>query len=366
MNAFSKPIRSEKTGTIITYNDYYNKKIDIAKYKIPELKEIAKQNKLHISGNKPTLIERIKTFFHRNYHSTKIQKIFRGFIVRLSFKLRGGAFKDRKICVNETDFYTLEPLTEIPYDDFFSYTDSKNFTYGFNFSSLIILFKQQGTIMNPYNREKVDFSTMNRIFTLHKLMNIIFKSNENQNLSRCSQRPRSNSSSNDTRPRTNSVTTNTSYHNYNNRQRELYISMDERRVKPVIMRIRELFMEIDLLGNYTQSAWFENLEKRDYARYYRYIHDIWTYRAQLSQEIKNKICCIYDPFTNARIHSTNYETITIEDLRKACLTIMENLVFTGIDTEYRKLGTLHALSALTIVSIPARNSMAWLYESLIY
>jgi hypothetical protein len=51
-------------------------------------------------------------------------------------------------------------------------------------------------------------------------------------------------------------------------------------------------------------------------------------------------------------------------MRKRALTIMENIIYTGIDIEYRKLGALHVLSALTLVSIPARNSLPWLYESI--
>jgi hypothetical protein len=42
------------------------------------------------------------------------------------------------------------------------------------------------------------------------------------------------------------------------------------------------------------------------------------------------------------------------------------MVFTGIDTEYRKIGALHILSALTVVSSNARNAIPWLYDTIIY
>jgi hypothetical protein len=42
------------------------------------------------------------------------------------------------------------------------------------------------------------------------------------------------------------------------------------------------------------------------------------------------------------------------------------MVYTGIDVEYQKLGALHVLSVLTIVSMDARRNMMWLYESLVY
>jgi hypothetical protein len=39
------------------------------------------------------------------------------------------------------------------------------------------------------------------------------------------------------------------------------------------------------------------------------------------------------------------------------------MVFTGIDIEYRKIGALHVLSALTTVNLEARLAMPWLYDS---
>jgi hypothetical protein len=45
---------------------------------------------------------------------------------------------------------------------------------------------------------------------------------------------------------------------------------------------------------------------------------------------------------------------------------MENMVYCGVDDEYRKIGALHVLTALTGVSIGARTSMPWLYEALYY
>jgi hypothetical protein len=40
------------------------------------------------------------------------------------------------------------------------------------------------------------------------------------------------------------------------------------------------------------------------------------------------------------------------------------MIFMGVDDEHRKLGAFHALSALTVVSMGARDTMPWLYESL--
>jgi hypothetical protein len=276
-------------------------------------------------------------------------------------KLKGEAFKNKKICVNESDFYTLDPLEDIPYDEFYSYKDSNNFVYGFNITSLITLFKQKGKIINPYNREKVDFKIMNDIFTLYKLTKIIFPHIFIEKPDEPTTIPITNN-----QPHQNRVVTNVTNNHQLTENVELHNRMQRIREKPINIRILELFMEIDLLGNYTDSNWFINLEKREYIRYYRYLYDIWHYRGQMTHETKRRICRLHDPFINTSLSSLNLPTTTTDDCRAVCLYIMENMVYTGIDIEYQKLGALHVLSVLTIVSMDARRNMMWLYESLVY
>jgi hypothetical protein len=134
--------------------------------------------------------------------------------------------------------------------------------------------------------------------------------------------------------------------------------------KSVLTRIQELFIEIDLLGNYTNYLWFLNLDRRDYVRLYRVLYDIWNYRGHLSREMKQKICVIEDPFYNINGDRLYLYDAPYEIIQEMCLRIYEKMVYCGIDEEHRKIGTLHALSALTVISLPARNSIPWLYESL--
>ena len=128
-------------------------------------------------------------------------------------------------------------------------------------------------------------------------------------------------------------------------------------------RISELFIEIDLLGNYTNKDWFINLEIRGYIRLYRTLYEIWYYRSNLSREVQNNICPYYAPFDGIFTRPLLHSELGLEQIKTACLIVFENMVYSGINIEYRKIGTLHALSALTLVSLPARESMPWLYES---
>jgi hypothetical protein len=61
----------------------------------------------------------------------------------------------------------------------------------------------------------------------------------------------------------------------------------------------------------------------------------------------------------------HYMDSSIEELQAICITVMENMVHGGVDVEYQKIGALHVLSVLTLISMDARNNMRWLFESLL-
>jgi hypothetical protein len=132
--------------------------------------------------------------------------------------------------------------------------------------------------------------------------------------------------------------------------------------KPISERINELFMEIDSLGNYTQGQWFSNLSTLEYLLMYRTLYSIWNFQG-IPSPIKRMICPLGDPFSKI-VFPRNRADITKEQIQEFCLRIMEEMVFSGIDVEHCKLGALHALRSLTMVSFPARQSLPWLYESM--
>ena len=131
--------------------------------------------------------------------------------------------------------------------------------------------------------------------------------------------------------------------------------------KPPISRIQELFMEMDQLGNYTDAAWMLNLNAPSLHALYRHLVEIWRIRAQLPYEIRNRICPIEDPFLVAEPRIDD----DIEMILLSCIRAMENMVFAGLDIEYRKIGAMHVLTALTMVSLPARNTFFWLFETML-
>jgi hypothetical protein len=360
----------------VTYDTYIKNNINLNKFKIPELKTIAKKHKLHVTGTKVVLIERIENLFKSITCAIKIQKVFRGNMVRVFLNKNKEFRKVISQCVNDSDGYTLEPLNEIPFQRLFCFKDSKNFMYGFDIISLMTYYKNKGKVVNPYTRDRVDSLTVVEILAMTHLLLIVFP-NVLDDSEKKAIRPNPviappSRLHNNTIARNRVVPEsirNTAIHNAANNVESPHHRLIERlgmiRQRTLDQRIQDLFIEIDLLGNYTQSAWFTALEKRDMIRYFRTLCDIWAYRAQLSPETKRNICQIHDPFLNVRM-PFDHHSISLDHVKESCITVMENMVYCGIDNDYKRIGTFHVLTALTVVSIPARISMMWLYESLVY
>lgn len=158
-----------------SYSEWRSSSQHIERLSLKVLKHTLYENSLPVYGNKPVLICRLKSHYHKIQSTINIQRVFRGFLVRESEKTRGVGYKNRTICNNETDFETMNPLNEIPRECFFSYRDDKGFVYGFNLFSLMSMFKRDRRLVNPYNREDIPFSVLQNLFSLYKKTAILYK-----------------------------------------------------------------------------------------------------------------------------------------------------------------------------------------------
>ena len=91
---------------------------------------------LKIGGNKNQLVKRIFSFLYLSSYLIKIQKLVRGVIQRTFNMLHGPAYMNRKLCTNNADFVTMEPLEDIKHNQFISFKDVDGFIYGFDIVSI--------------------------------------------------------------------------------------------------------------------------------------------------------------------------------------------------------------------------------------
>jgi hypothetical protein len=296
--------------TIYTYEQ-----LKTEKYKMDELRKLCSQYKVSRAGNKEEITKRLYDYCKNSIVPLKIQKVVRGFLHRKLIKLRGPAFEKRNICTNETDFFTMDEMHEIPCEQFYSYKDIDGFIYGFNIISLYNLISKEGeNTKNPYNRNSITNDIKQDIRRIVKLsallktpLDIVIK-------------------------------------------QEI---MDPR--KRMEMKILEIFQTMNLYGNYSNSEWFTELSRNEHIRFARELYDIWNYRAQLTNLKKYEICPPHgNPFLGTDV------------LIRFNVQIIENLVKSAIDIDNKTLGSFYVLTALTLVSQPAREAMPWLYEAGVY
>ena len=301
-----------------------------SKYKMVELKKLCMQYKVSRMGNKDDITRRLYDYCKNSIQPLKIQKVFRGFLVRKLHRLQGPAFRSRKTCTNDDDFFTMEDMDEIPVSQFFSYKDEDGFVYGFNLLSFYnLLLKEGDRPKNPYNRSEINNKikeNMRSIIRLSRMLKMPVEIHIKQDV------------------------------------------IDPR--KRLEMKILELFQLMNSYGNYANSEWLTDLSRTEHAKFARELADIWNYRAQLTNLKKIEICPPHGTpflgtpyFTNTYINLNN---IPDETMLKMNVQIIENLIKSAIDIDNKTLGSFYVLSALTLVSQPARDAMPWLYEAALH
>lgn len=325
-NLFNKKKRvKDECFSIPKLKDY--NAFDLYNYSIAQLKRICKFYRLKVGGNKKQLESRAKCYLKNSYYVTKIQALAKGVIIRKYFNKVKYMIQNREKCVNDTDFLTLEDVSELPFYQAFILTDEKGFHYCFDICSLYNLLKKGSKEgKNPYNRETIKSHVIKDIRVLIRLCRILkFPVN-------------------------------------------VEIDTHEEKLTPeqkLQISITNIFQKIDELGNYSNSDWYWNLNRHMLIKFIKELYDIWTYRAQLSYDSKMKICPPYgSPFEN--IHINILQMKHINALREDGLNIINRLVTFGVDNENKNLGAVYVLGCLTLVNQEAAQSLPWLYESFYY
>ena len=304
----------------------------VVKYKIDELKKLCTKYKISKGGNKDELTKRLYDYCKNSAGPLKIQKVFRGFLNRKLHKLQGPALMNRKICTNDADFFTMDDMIEIPTTQFYSYRDDDNFVYGFDIVSLYNLIKKEGVhAKNPYNRNELGNKVKDNVTNMIRISKIL----------------------------------------------KIPVDIDIKNevmdpAKRMELKILELFQTMNSYGNYANSEWFSQLPRNLHIRFARELVDIWNYRALLTMAKKQEICpphgtpFLGTPYFTNVVNNNVLNNLSNETLMKYNVQIIENLVKSALDIDNKMLGTFYVLSALTLVSQPARDAMPWLYEAVVY
>jgi hypothetical protein len=251
--------------------------------------------------------------------------MWRTHFIREFNKTLGPGYFNRELSNNVDDFMTTESVKEIDYYDFFSFKDKDGFVYSFNIVSIYNLISKH-IFSNPYNRIAFDESMVQLILKRQNMNKVLNKVHENS-----------------------------------------YVYAPP----PLTyrQRIMKIFSRIDELGNYSDFQWFNQLNRREICKFLYELYEIWFYRAQLTAQTHLAIVPNtgnpFGPINPTRINHMEFNSTT-RQLRDVSCTILENLINSSPDETNQNLGALYILSALTLVSETARNSLPWLYSSVQY
>jgi len=377
-------------------NDFDYKVIDLKKM-CSNIQREYEYKKIKTTGTKVEMKQNIYNFYNQTFHSIKIQLKFKSHLRRKLTLLRGPALKNREICINETDFYTLDPIREIPDAQFYSYEEmcgGEACCYGFDIASICNLILNDNSVdsvanlnrrliwtesSNPYNRSTIPHNITRdilKIIKLDRILNNKDKKNENCKSKNSKNKNNNNSDWNENGNGHGNVILN-SGNNINNNggsgSGNIVIALPQDVLTPqqrYRQNVLHLFQNIDLLGHYSDPDWFLNLTYQQHITFLRELMDIWNYRAELSY---NARASIYPPYGNPfPQHITGWLThqfyayLTLENIVNINMTIIERLTTTAMQESDRCLGANFVLCALTLVSIPAREALPWLYQSVMY
>jgi hypothetical protein len=334
------------TNVIILKPAEYEK-MKTAKYSLADLKGLCSHYGIKKSGTKPDLTQRIHTFLKHTYFIQRIQRSFKTFLSKKYYRLCGPGYLHTSNCVNDTDFYTFDKLSNIKPMELFTYRDTDNKIYGFHIASIFhLIITSYPTITNPYNRNVIPSSIIKNVYEKLIYGSIIgfrvsVKLDEDDNNS-----DKDEDSANGGAATTTGLS--------REKQEELFIV--------------DLFQHINTLGNYSDSEWFIALQREELIRFIRNLHDIWYYRANLSQEAKERICPPHgNPFVlhNSHVNLNILTLLTFSEIRTICVSVIERITRRGISQEDQCLGAFYVLATLTIVNQDARNALPWLYEAVV-
>jgi hypothetical protein len=306
-------------------------------YTIKQLKEIATHHKIKINSTlvKADIVSKIYNYFKHYDNAVIIQRAWRLFTLKQYNKLRGPARFNRKLCVNETDFFTMDEVRDIPYRQFFSFQDSDNMIYGFDVMSIYNLF-HKGSDNKSLEIKGVDTKTTNPYNR-----NVLTK-NIKKNLSKLIWFSRLF-------------------------KEEINVNMDneEAEVQTINGRCIAVFHDMDILGNYTNPNWFLSLNHGSLVRFIMELNDIWSYRANLSDIVKREICPHHRDMLFRVLYMVDIRAISLPVLQDFVLSTIEMLVRNGINRDSQCLGSNFVLCALTLVNTDAANALPWLFQSVL-
>jgi hypothetical protein len=209
----------------------------------------------------------------------------------------------RFLTVNHEDFYTMDFKFDIPSNYYFCLKHNIGVSFSFDIRSLERLIATSH--INPYTSTPISQTNLAKI----------------------------------------------KYHIVDLRSRGLWKNIEESVLtvdQELRLKMVHVFHEFDMLDNYTDYTWFEELSLGQLKQLYRFCKELWNYKAQLSRQQKMLIVRNGEAFTMSINIVGNMKDI--KKLQNIILDEFNRFATEGANLQEKKLGVILMLTALVNVS----------------
>lgn len=267
-----------------------------------------------VSGNKKN-----------HYAARKIQKAWRTWAPFLRFKRQGPAANFTALAENQTEVFSMEPVSAIPELYRWSYADSKKHCWLFDLRSLSMMRVKDTSklaLENPYTREDISGTPLQSF------------------QKRCTQL-----------------------------RAHKYVLMHSSQVELSEeqlwhQQLLDTCMKYDALGYTMALNWFESLNIQQMYLFYFELWELWIYRLQLPAVLKH---AVVPGWTNPETPLFKWIPNELRSRRdriwwqKLILELLNRFVSAPLK-DHKSLGALYAMTAFAIVSPTVRSHYSYLVE----
>ena len=266
----------------------------------------------------PTEIQR--TYRRSEHQAAKsVQAFWRRQAPLKRYRVQGPAANCWEVSTNDTELYTLGPISTIPPIYRMSFADERKMIWLFDIRTLVHSMATGFPSQNPYTRDEFTANTKDRIHARIAWL-----------------RSRK-------------------YH-------ILHINTDVLTADQIWNQaVLDIFLQIEALGYYVSCDWYHQLTTVDHCNFYKKLYDLWEYRLGLTRAEKEKIIpSAHAPFP--------YEPGSLKKTKgwwdKKNLLLIKSFITLGQGKEQKKLGAMYVLMALVQVNRSAAQALPWIAEAI--
>lgn len=247
--------------------------------------------------------------------ANKIQRFWRLRAPLYRYLKQGPAANALDLAVNDTELYSLDPVTSIPRHYLVSFSDERGAIWAFDVRTLVQTMASGTPSENPYTRSVITEAAKKRIHDriawlrtrLYPILHI----------------------------NTDVLTTEQCWNH----------------------RVLDIFLKIEALGYYVSCDWYHKMNMRQHVMFYNALFSLWEFRLGLSRAEKERII---PGDTLFRFHPSDIPIKSLHWWEKNTLSLMEAFVTRAEDAEHQKMAAMYMLMALVQVSRAAAEALPWL------